>query len=243
MITSVGHVALLALALSANALQPEAPKGSAPFNGRLYAAVARWEPADLDASRDGAQVSPQLRTRFARFVDCVTAFRSRLPDATDFFANSARPHQSVLERALACSSNTPNAASLAAEYVAHATILYEWEGLHTSPLEEAAYAEQFILEHSTSPLLPSLDLFVAARMRYAFELLNGTVTDSDMVSLAERYDRFLNRARAADPLVALIASDLDGLSFVYRDVGKHPRDLLVRRNGPANIRLQPTAAR
>ena len=242
MITSSGRVALLALALSANALQPEAPKGSAPFNGRLYAAVSRWEPADLDAARDGAQVSPLVRARFTRFVRCVSTFRSRLPEARDFFADSARPHQSVLERTLACSSNTPNASAVAAEYVARATILYEWEGLHTSPLEEAAYAERFILEHPKSPLLPSLDLFVAARMRHAFELLDGSATDSEMVSLAERYVTALDRARLADPLVGLIASDLDGLPFVYKDVGKHPRDLLVRRHKPANIRLQPSAA-
>ena len=135
----------------------------------------------------------------------------------------------MLERTLTCSNDTPNGASFAAEYAANATILYEWEGLHTSPLDEAAYAEQFIREHPMSPLVPSLNLFVAARMRYAFEMLNGAVTDSEMVSLAERYDRFLNRARVADPLVGLIAVDLDGLPFVYRDVGKHPRDFLVRR--------------
>ena len=229
MITWSGRVAWLALAISASALQPDAPNGSTPFNGRLYAVVSRWEAADLDASRDGAQVSPQTRARFAIFVRCVATFRSRLPGSTNFFANSASPHQRVLERALACGSDTPNASSLATEYVAHATILYEWEGLYTSPLAEAAYAEQFIHEHPTSPLLPSLQLFVAARMRYAFELLNGAVIDSEMVSLAQRYDRFLNRARAADPLVDLIAVDLDGLPFVYRDVGKHPRDFLVRR--------------
>lgn len=186
------------MALSATALQPEAPQGSAPFNGRLYAVVSRWEPTDLDALRDGARVSPQVRARFGPFVRCVTAFRSRLPDATDFFTNSARPHQAVLGRALACSSNTPNASSLAAEYVAHATILYEREGLHTSPLDEAAYAEQFILEHPASPLLPSLNLFVAARMPYAFELLNGAVTDSEVVSLAERHDRFQVAERHKD---------------------------------------------
>ena len=125
--------------------------------------------------------------------------------------------------------DAPNAAALEAEYSPRATILYQWEGLHTAPLEEAAYAERFVLERPSSPLVPFLSFFIAQRMRYAFELLDGPLTDREMVTFAERYDRYLNRARAADPLVQLVADDLDGLSFVSRNVGKHPRDALPRR--------------
>jgi hypothetical protein len=221
----------LAVAIVVNSLQPEPSVGSPPFNGRLYAVVSRWEPPVLDVSRDGVRLPAEARPRFERFVRCVTSFRSRLPDSTDFFTDSARPHQRVLERALACSANAADAPALAAEYSAHATLVYEWEGFHTSPLEEAAYAEQFIHEHPTSPLVPFLSLFVAERMRYALELLNGAVTDSEMVSLAERYDNYIARARAADPLIRLIADDLDGLSFVYRDVGKHPKNVVRRKAG------------
>lgn len=225
-----GNAVGLALAVAVTSVQP-APVGSPPFNGRLYAVVSRWEPSALDASRDGARVPPESRPRFERFVRCVASFRSRLADSTEFFTNSARPHQRALERALACSMDAPNASALAAEYSARATILYEWEGLHTAPLEEAAYAERFVLERPSSPLVPFLSLFIAQRMRYAFELLDGPLTDREMVTFAERYDRYLNRARAADPLVQLVADDLDGLSFVYRNVGKHPRDALPRRRG------------
>lgn len=225
MITSTAVVASMAFALLASGGQTEAPGASGPLRGRLYAAVSRWEPANLDATRDAALVSPALRPRFERFVNCVSAFRSRLADSADFFVGAARPHQRVLERTLACSSVSADDAALAVDYVEHARILYEWEGQHTSPLEEAAYAEQFIDGHPASPLIPTLNLFVAARMRYAFEMLNGAVTDSEMKSLADQYNTWLRRARAADPLVALIADDLDGLAFVYEDVGKHPRDL------------------
>lgn len=223
-----GIAGSLALAVAVTSAQP-APVGRPPFNGRLYSAVSRWEPSALDASRDGTRVPAESRPRFEQFVRCITSFRSRLNDSTDFFTNSARPHQRALERALACSIDSPNAPALAAEYSAHATILYEWEGLHTAPLEEAAYAERFVLERPSSPLVPFLSFFVAQRMRYAFELLDGPLTDREMVTFAERYDRYLNRARATDPLVQLIADDLDGLSFVYRNVGKHPRDALPRR--------------
>lgn len=228
MTSGSGIVIGLALAVAVTSVQP-APVGSPPFNGRLYAVVSRWEPSALDASRDGARVPPESRPRFERFVRCVTSFRSRLADSTEFFTNSARPHQRALERALACSIDAPNAPALAAEYSSRATILYEWEGLHTAPLEEAAYAERFVLERPSSPLVPFLSFFIAQRMRYAFELLDGPLTDREMVTFAERYDRHLNRARAADPLVQLVADDLDGLSFVYRNVGKHPRDALPRR--------------
>lgn len=215
----------MALALLASGGQTKSPGANGPFRGRLYAAVSRWEPANLDSTRDAALVSPALRTRFERFVNCVSAFQSRLPDSTDFFVAAARPRRRVLERTLACSSVSADGAALAVDYVEHARIFYEWEGQYTSPLGEAEYAEQFIDEHPTSPLVPSLKLFVAARMRFAFEMLKGAGTDSEMKSLANQYDTWLRRARAADPLVALMADDLDGLAFVYEDVGKHPRDL------------------
>lgn len=227
MTSANGIVIGVALGVAAATAQP-VPVGSPPFNGRLYAVVSRWEPPTLDPSRDGARIPPESRPRFERFVRCVASFRSRLADSTEFFTNSARPHQRALERALACSVDAPNARALAAEYAARATILYEWEDLHTSPLEEASYAERFVLERPSSPLAPFLSLFIAERMRYAFELLDGAVTDPEMVSLAERYDRYLNRARATDLLVRLIADDLDGVSFVYRNVGKHPRDAQPR---------------
>lgn len=209
------------------AVQSRVSPGMPPFRGHLFGVVSRLEPADLVALRGGSGAPAPVRARVARFVDCASAFKSRLAPPTEFFGESARPHQGVLERALACGVAASNAAELAAGYVEHATILYEWEGLHTSPLEEAAYAEHYLLDHPTSPLAPMLELFVGARMRCAFELLDGSLTDTEMVSLAERYRVHLARARR-DPLAAVIAADLDGMAFVVRDTGKHPRDVARR---------------
>lgn len=180
----------------------------------------------MDSSRDAALADPATRPRVARFVRCLASFKSRLPETTEFVTASARPQQRALERALACATDAPNAATLAAEYAASATILYEWEGLHTAPLEEAGYAERFIREHPTSPLVPYLHLFVAARMRYAFEMLDGALVDQEMVSLARRYVAHLEQGGARSPLLRLIGADLDGLAFVYKDVGKHPREVM-----------------
>ena len=137
---------------------------------------------------------------------------------------AALQHRRPLELALACLIEAPGIATLATDYAAHARILYEWEGMSESPLEEAAYAETYISEHPTSPLLPYLYLFVAESARYAFEMLDGEKNPEGMATQAARYRTFIARARNADPMVALVANDFDGLSFVYLNIGKHPRD-------------------
>ena len=198
--------------------------GTPPFEGRLYAVVSSWTPAERLTRNDAARVTPSLRPRFERFMRCQATFRSRLPDTNEFFRKAALPHQRVLERALACLIEAPRIAELSADYATHARILYEWEGLSSSPLEEASYAEAWTAGHRDSPLVPYLYLFVAERARYAFELLDGEKDLMGMTAVAAQYRAFIDRARSADPMVALVANDLDGLTFVYRNVGKHPRD-------------------
>ena len=166
-----------------------------------------------------------LRPRFQRFLRCHATFRSRLPKPRDFFSEAALPKEQAVERAIACLVEAPNAAQLATDYAAKARILYEWEGLSSSPLEEAEYAEQYINDHGDSPLVPYLCLFVAERLRYAFEYLNQQKNPMEATAVAARYRSYIGRARRADPIVALAADDLDGLPFLSRDVGKHPRDL------------------
>lgn len=218
-------VSVLLLALTSG-FQLQSPTRT-PFHGRLFAAVSGFGQPDIDVGRDGALVPADVRARFTTFAQCVTNFRSRLRDTDDFYAGAALPHRRALERALACTGTTPNRFRAAAEYAANARILYEWEGDYHSPLEEAADAEAFVREHPTSPLVPYLNLFVATLNRFAFELLDKPLSDAEMIELASEYQRFLNRARVADPLVRLLADDLDALPFVYDDQRKHPRD--VRR--------------
>jgi hypothetical protein len=213
---------LVCATLTTLAAQSSVPTGAEPFKGRLYAVVSHW-PADAPLrAGDAALVPPALRSRFERFAKCHTAFTSRLPDSDSIFA--ALSHRRALEHGLACLIEAPDIAALAADYAAHAGILYEWEGMSESPLAEAAYAETYITEHRGSPLLPYLYLFVAERARYAFELLDGEKNSEGMTAAAARYRTFIAQARAANPLVALVANDFDGLSFVYRNTGKHPRD-------------------
>ena len=202
----------------------QARSGTEPFKGRLYAAVSHWPADNTLRAGDAALVPPALRGRFERVAKCHSSFKSRLPDSDDFFRNAALNHRRPLERALACLIETPGIATLATDYAAHARILYEWEGMSESPLQEAAYAEAYISENAESPLLPYLYLFVAERARYAFEMLEGEKNPERMTTQAARYGTFIARARSADPMVALVANDFDGLSFVYLNIGKHPRD-------------------
>jgi hypothetical protein len=196
--------------------------GAPPFSGRLYSVVSHWTPDERLTVSHATLVSPSLRGRFERFTKCYASFKSQLADSNDFFVSSALPQRRVLERALACLIEAP--AALAADYATRARILYEWEGMSRSPLEEARFAETYITEHPDSPLLPYLHLFVAERARCAFELLAGENAQAGMAVTAALYRTFIDRARKADTMVGLVAKDLDGLSFVYRNIGQHPRN-------------------
>lgn len=207
------------------ALLPQpAPGGAPPFDGRLFTVISRWEPSRLDPVRDTARVDKGLQARFRSFARCLNEFRSRLPRPADFFQEAASGQQRALERALACTAEDAGAAALATAYVRRAVILYEWEGDYSSPLQEAAHAQRFISANPRSPLTAFLHVFVALRFRSAFELLDGDKSDSETVRVAQGYLKALADAKASSPLMALIADDLDRLPFVYRDIGKHPRD-------------------
>jgi hypothetical protein len=192
------------------------------FNGRLYRAVAEWGSKSSFTTDDRVALTPALRSRLDQFVRCRAAFRSGLPKPENFFASAARPHQLALERALACLLEGPGIASLATEYVRGARILYEWEGLAESPLEESDYAEAYIARNSDSPFVPYLYLFAAVRVRCAFEFYARDGDASKVASTASRYRRLLALAREADPFIRLVADDMDGAKFLAVDVGKHP---------------------
>ena len=118
-------------------------------------------------------------------------------------------------------------------YTHHARILYEWEGLSDSPIEEAQYAEVFIAANRDSPFVPYLNLFVAERWRYAFEYANQERNASQVALSAGKYREFIARARAADPLIRLVADDLDGIPFLAVDTGRHPRHISAPPPAPA----------
>ena len=193
------------------------------FGGRLYRSVFDGGTERLLTNSDRNKVPVSLRVRYDHFVRCRAKFRSGLPQPKTFFEEAASTHQRAIERALACLFATPGVPAAATEYVRNARILYEWEGLSSSPIEEADYAEAYIAEHPRSQFVPYLYVFAAERWRYAFEFFVGERDSEGIARSSAKYRELIARAREDDPFVRLVANDLDEQPYVTTDVGKHPR--------------------
>ncbi len=107
-VSKTGWLLLFISAILGPSPQTAVRTGTPPFEGRLYAVVSSWTPAERLTRNDAARVTPSLRPRFERFMRCQATFRSRLPDTNEFFRKAALPHQRVLERALACLIEAPH---------------------------------------------------------------------------------------------------------------------------------------
>ena len=194
------------------------------FGGRLYRSVSDGGTARLLTNTDRNKVPVSLRVRYDHFVRCRASFRSSLPKPKTFFEEAASTRRQALERALACLFASRRVATAATEYVRNARILYEWEGLSSSPIAEAEYAEAYIAKYPRSPFASYLYLFIAERWRFAFEY---SVRDRDSEGIARssaKYREFIARAREADPFIRLVANDLDEQPYLTSDIGTHPRD-------------------
>ncbi|MFH1145175.1 MAG: hypothetical protein V1774_11580 [Candidatus Eisenbacteria bacterium] len=171
-----------------------------------------------------------IAPRLERYLQRAAAFRSRLPAASDQQigteqnppASESGPafwileKRKSLERDLFAFNEFDGIAEEAAHYAAQAVLFYEWEGLPESPLGEAEYAEQFLLEHPETPWRPYLHLFLAHRYECAREILHldGNV-DAEQHASEER-DRYIRSALGdPDPLIRFVAADLDRQPFFY----------------------------
>ena len=218
MMTLRAAVTAILVMSSANVCEAQAVS---TFGGRLYRSVSERSIKSPLSSSDRDKVPVSLRPRFDRFVRCRAEFRSGLPASKTAREQGDFGRHSTLERTLRCLF--PENGMAATEYAQRAELYYEWEGLPSSPIGEADHAETYIAEHPGSPLVPYLYFFAAERWRYAFEFY---VRDRDAEGIAEsaaKYRDLIARARKADPLIQLIADDLDGLRFLSSDVGRHPR--------------------
>jgi len=194
------------------------------FGGRLYRSVSDGSTDSPFTNEDRTNLPGSLRVRFDNFVRCRASFHSGLPQPATFLEKAASTHQRALERALACLFANPRIAAVVREYVRNARLLYEWEGMPSSPIEEANYAETYIAEHPRSPFVPYLYLFAAERWRCAFEYFVRGRDSEGIASSSAKYRELIARAREADPLIRLIANDLDEQPYLTSDVGRHPRD-------------------
>ena len=158
------------------------------------------------------------------------------------------PERSVLEGRqrlegfLVALTPSASARAEAVRYAASARLAYEWEGFAEGPLGEAAYAEEYLRDHSKTPLAPALNLFLLHNYRCAFEAavfernLGPGVGNGDRESWnklqdelkdesAAGYQRAWDRLRSnSDVVIKAIAEDLDEQAYLYQNAGgQHPR--------------------
>ena len=147
-----------------------------------------------------------------------------------------------LEAFLVSVLDRQNAQAEAVQLARSVRMFYEWEGDAGAPLEEAAYLEEYLREHSKTPLAPALNVLLLHRYRCAFEAAvyardmgpgvgNGRREDWDRlqdklkqegaVGYRRAWDRLLSNK---DPVIRAIADDLDAQTFLYQNAGgQHPR--------------------
>ena len=218
-----GFIAI-AILISLSVAEVSFAQSRSSFGGRLLRSGSDGSADDPFTSKDRDNVPESVRTRFDNFVRCRATFRSRLPAPKTFFEKAASTRQWALERALTCLSTGSAIAVQATEYARNARILYEWERLPSAPIEEASYAEEYIAQYPDSPFASYLYLFAAERWRYAFEFFARARDAKGVVSSSAKYRDLIALARKADPLIKLVADDLDGMPYLATDVARHPRD-------------------
>jgi hypothetical protein len=197
-----------------------APQGAAraplDFRGRLYRAVFVPGP-DVLSSGDIADAPEPLRTRLSRFLTRRTAFTSLYKGTPNDVVGIARDaKRRAVERAIVSLIEADGIEQRAADFVAAAPILYEWEGLADGPIAESDFAEQLLQKEPSTPLAPFLYLFIAQRQRAASEAGDLNKNASVAQAATAKAREFLQKARAVpDPIFGLIADDLERLPFVY----------------------------
>jgi len=108
------------------------------------------------------------------------------------------------------------AADEAAKFTHEIPLFVEWEGMSESPLEEVRLAEQWLERYPGTSLRSFVQLFMAHRLRAAYECAHREQAKSLRTMAAGRYREQLAAALAsANKLIVCIAKDLEALDYVY----------------------------
>jgi hypothetical protein len=216
-------LSIVAAATAAVGAQTPPARPDIDLHGKLYRSVFVPGPGTL-SDADVAALPEPFRGRLSRYLARRASFKSQLDkDAGSFEQARAEAKKREIERAIVALIESPGTEAAAVEFVRNAPIAYEWEGSHEGPVSEAAHAEEVLKKNASSALAPYLYLFIAQRQRVAFETYEHEKNTEGMKAAARKYRSFLQRARAAnDPLVGLIADDLDRQLYLYIKTEKHP---------------------
>ena len=172
------------------------------------------EPEPLDLTGLPTAIRQRLETYLAR----RRAFRSRLPEPpfrTE--EHEAWASRVAVERAIVALIDLPGIEDLAAAYASREQLAVPWNRASAGPLAEARDAEAYLDADPATPLRPYLWLFLMHRCKAALPLMEAEgAGETEMGGVRMKYAR--GRALAAgapDPLIGLIAADIDTVASVY----------------------------
>ncbi len=108
------------------------------------------------------------------------------------------------------------AAGEAAKFTQEVPLFVEWEGKSEGPLEEVRLAAQWLERYPGTSLRSFVQLFMAHRLRAAYECAHREQAKGLRTIAAGRYREHLAAALASDnKLIVCIAKDLETLNYVY----------------------------
>jgi hypothetical protein len=215
-------VGVACIAALASAVLVRSADTEVDFKGQLYrslfsATSGEFRVVDLDRSARGA-LSPAMRKRLAQYEARGRAFNSLLRPPADltFPADCLFTARQAIEKSIVALIDSPGIEKTAAHFAQQVNIYYEWEGMPDGPLDEARRAAKYLVAEPATSLRPYLVLFLLHRYRCAHECFVWGKKDAGAKDAANEYCTLLQLARAdTDPLVRLIAEDLDKQRTVY----------------------------
>jgi hypothetical protein len=178
-----------------------------------------------DGTGGDGELSGEILTRVETLRRRAGSFRSLLPSEPLPPGPEAwlQEKRAGLERECVALISAAGIEEAAASYARDAVILVEWEGFGSSPLAEAAYAEETLRGHPETPLRPYLTLFLAHRFRCAWELLGDGDHIRERDDAAVRYGVYLEAAlHDADPLVRFVAAEIERRATLYDGAPRSP---------------------
>jgi hypothetical protein len=108
------------------------------------------------------------------------------------------------------------ARSQARDFASAVPLIAEWEGDIQGPLNEADFADQWLERHPGALIAPFLHLFIAHRLRAAYEIARTGDQRHLWPIFVRRYKEALSVAKSSgNALVSCIAMDLEKQSHVY----------------------------
>lgn len=201
--------------------------GQAKFNGVLYNSLFHyWGEYKQDFnSLDLSTLDKSTSSRISEYRLLLKNFHSlNNLKIRDWVANTTNDRRRDIERSIVALINTPGIRRMAYDYSFKATLYYEWEGMVDGPLNEAKYAQSFLMNNPNTPLKPFLYLFLMHRFRSAYECAVYEKMDKSIIDMfAERYRSYRDLAKnSSDQLVRLIAEDMNSQEYIYLEARSRP---------------------